>query len=262
VAFKTKVSSMIQSFYKHTLSTLLLLFFIPFTVQSAEANLPHLTSPVVDNAHFFSQNAISYVEGELYRLRQEGGPQIQVLSIESLDGESIEQYTIKLMEQEKIGDTKKDDGLLFIISKGDKKMRIEVGQGLEGDLPDVNAKRIIADIIKPYFRQGEVNQGLIQGLVAITSQVAPEFKWSQNVGYQQTRSSHSKKSKDLSSIIFIVILYIIISIFSRRRGLPFIGGSGGRGGFGGGGFGGSSRGGGGWGGGGGGFSGGGASGDW
>lgn len=249
---------------RRLLSALFALMFISLNDGwAAESNYPHLISPVVDNAHFFSQKVINFVEQELYRLRQEGGPQIQVLSIESLEGQNIEQYAIKLMDQEKIGDKKKDDGLLFIISKGDKKMRIEIGQGLEGTLPDVNAKRIIEDIIKPYFRQGQMNQGLIEGLVTITSQVAPDFKWSQDIAHQKIGNSHTKKSKDISIIIIIIVAYVIISLFSRRRGPSFFNGggwgggpfiSGGRGGF--------SGGSGGWSGGGGGFSGGGASGDW
>jgi uncharacterized protein len=251
----------IMTIMNSKLKMIFFLLFLSFNVGADQTTLPQLNSPIVDNVHFFSQNVIRFAEQELYRLQKEGGPQIQVLSIESLDGENVEQYTIKLMDQEKIGDEKKDDGLLFLISKNDKKMRIEVGQGLEGSLPDVNAKRIIDDIIKPYFRQGQMNEGLIQGLVAITSQVAPEFKWALDGSYQKSRSPQTKKSKDIFSVLFVILLYIFISIFSRGRGPSFFGG-GGRGPFIGGGGRGGFGGGGGWSGGGGGFSGGGASGDW
>jgi uncharacterized protein len=255
-----KLITLRKNLFNFALIAFLLLFYVSNQAWGNEVSLPRLASPVVDNVHLFSDKVIAFVETELYRLRQGGGPQIQVLSIESLDGANIEQYSIKIMDQEKIGDETKDDGLLFIISKSDKKMRIEVGQGLEGSLPDVNAKRIIDDIIKPYFRQGDMNAGLIQGLLAITSQVAPDFKWSQNLGYKHTNKGNRTKTKDISLVIIIIFIYLFISIFSRRRSSHFFGGSG----WGGGPFIGGGRGGGGgsWGGGGGGFSGGGASGDW
>lgn len=236
-------------------------FFFSYLSLAAEPNLPHFKSPILDAAHFFDASTVRFVENELFRLRDQGGPQIQVFTVESLDGENIEQYAIKLMEQEQIGDSKKDDGLLFIISKADRKMRLEVGQGLEGSLPDVNAKRIIEDVIKPYFRQGDMNRGLIIGLQTITSQVAPDFKWSQDLPMPKKRKMvSSQKVSDALGVVFFIIIYILYSVFFRRGrssllGGPFIGGNSygsGRGW-------GSS---GGWGGGGGGFSGGGASGDW
>jgi uncharacterized protein len=233
---------------------LLLLSRFPILCWGGETNRPRLSSPVVDLAHIFDQTTIRYVESELHRLQNQGGPQIQVLTVESLDGESIEQYTIQIMEQEKTGNANEDDGLLFLISKVDRKMRIEVGQGLEGALPDVNAKRIIEDSIKPLFRQGQMDQGLVVGLKTITSQVAPQFVWSQGTTVHNRRSTSNKRIPDVASVILFIVFFLF-SFFFRRRGGFFGHGpnintnswtGGGRG----------------WGGGGGGFSGGGASGDW
>lgn len=235
--------------------------------ETEELTLPRLGSPVVDQAHLFSRSVVNYVESELHRLLQQGGPQIQILTVESTEGLSIEQYSIKIMEHEKIGNEKRDDGLLFLISAKDRKMRIEVGQGLEGSLPDVNAKRIISDIIKPFFRKGDMDGGLIQGLMTITSQVAPEFSWTPINGQLNSKKSNKRPTelKDSLLILIFIILYLIFSGIFRGRGRgfrrdPFSNWGGGGWGSGKGWGGGSGSGS--WGGGGGGFSGGGASGDW
>ena len=120
---------------------------------------PKLTGPVIDEMGLLSSSAVSQIEQVLYSIKQNNGPQIQVFVTASLQDEPIESVAIQIFDQWKLGDRKKDDGLLFLIAPKEKKLRIEVGQGLEGDIPDVIAKRIISDIVSPFFKRGEFDFG-------------------------------------------------------------------------------------------------------
>lgn len=191
--------------------------------------------------------------------------QLQIWIIPTLDAEPIESLAIRAVEKWKLGTEKKDNGLLVLISTGDRAMRIEVGQGLEGDIPDVRASRVINQILVPAFRTGKFEQGLS---LAINQLVAWAGHTPSPTNIDESNAQH-KKGRPLSRALTGLVLmglFIFLSMFSgrrRRRGLLGAAGlGGGLGGWGGGGFGGGGFGGGGWSGGGGGFSGGGSSGRW
>ncbi len=234
------------------------LFIGWFGFSTASAFLvPPLTGPVVDQSGLLSRQAVASLTEILQQLNNQQKAQLQVLVVDSLDGTPIEQASIQVVDTWKLGSQKGDNGVLLFIAFKDKKIRIEVGQGLEGDLPDVVASRIIREVIAPYFKQQKYSDGVIAGVFSIIKIIDPEFS-------AQNASSYKVKSTDSNGLILFVILFIIFSVLNsgvgrrvHRRSGPWGGGFGG-GGFGGGGWGG----GGGWSGGGGGFSGGGASGDW
>lgn len=195
----------------------------------------------------------------LYDFNRRGVAQVQVLIVPTLDGTPIEQASIEVTDKWKLGDEKKDNGILFLISAQERAMRIEVGQGLEGAIPDIYAKRIISDQVIPLFRAKKFSSGVVVGVNSILTLADKEFA---DQHHLQEASANSSEGGNLP-LGLIVLVLIIISILGRfgggrgrhMRGGGYYGG----GGFGGGGFGG---GGGGWSGGGGGFSGGGASGNW
>lgn len=203
------------------------------------------------------------LEKLLRQIQNAGLAQIQVLTVPSLQGETIEQASIQIVDKWKLGTEKGDNGVLILVAKDERKIRIEVGQGLEGVIPDITAKRIVSDLMVPFFRQGQFSQGIYAGTLAVIQAVDPTVADEKG---QYTEVVPDKKSQRFNLLINILVLVVMIFIAfigrggrSRRlRGGGFYGGFGG-GGFGGGGFGG---GGGGWSGGGGGFSGGGASGGW
>lgn len=151
-----------------------------------------------------------------------------------------------------------DKGILFMVAVQDHKIRLEVGRGLEGDIPDIVAGRIIREVIRPRFKQGDFSGGIVAGVQAIAEIAAP------GIGIHPPRSRIDFPPQ---MIFFLLILFFVFlnAIFGRRRGWymgggPYYGGGswgGGSGGSWGGGDSGGS-----WGGGGGGFSGGGSSGDW
>ncbi len=228
--------------------------------------VPQYSSPVLDRAGLISSELEADLARRLEEIWKSGGSQIAVLTIPSLEGESIEGYSIRVTDQWKLGDAKRDNGILLLISIQDRQMRIEVGQGLEGDLPDVQAKRIISDVITPFFRNQEFEVGIVEGIRSILSFSDPKVSLG---GSRAAPSRRSGKPQSVSifQLLFFLFLFFLFSIFGRRRrrsswgtaALGALGGysagrsSRGFGGFGGGGF---------SGGGGGGFSGGGASGSW
>ncbi len=187
-----------------------------------------------------------------------GRAQITVLTIPSLEGSVIEEYSIKVVDSWKLGTKEKDNGVLLLLAMKDRKMRIEVGQGLEGDLPDAYARRII-DRMTPLMKRGLYDEAIGTGVYGILERVDPEFLKNNNLEetsqVQESRtSSGGFKILKLILYLFIFILFVIFRGFGRHSRHGWHSG-GGFGGFGGGG-------GGGWSGGGGGFSGGGSSGSW
>lgn len=223
--------------------------------------VPKHTGPVVDLAGVLSRGDQAKIAASLLQFQKKYGPQLQVLVVSSLEDESIEGYSIKVVDKWKLGAKGKDDGVLLLVATENRKVRIEVGRGLEGDLPDVTAGRIIRTGIIPFFKQGQTGAGILVGLGMIAENVGGKLE---NVPSPRLRKA-KRSSGSLGYLLFIG-LFLIGPLFGRRRrggvgsallsGLLLgaaMSGRGGGGGFGGGGFGG---------GGGGGFSGGGASGSW
>ncbi len=215
-------------------------------------DIPKSTGYVTDKAGMLSQTVELKLEQFLREFENSDSTQITVLTIPGLDGNALEEYSLQVFENWKIGQLGKDNGALLLIAKDDRKIRIEVGYGLEGRLTDLLAGRIIDNEISPKFKQGDFDGGVISGVLAMAEAVRGEY-----AGSQKT-TDRKKKSSPFGLIFLLFFLGPLLGRIggrrSRRSGIflggPFIGG----GGFGGGG--------GGFSGGGGGGGGGGASGGW
>lgn len=234
-------------------------FFLLFSISSlAQFKVPALEGPVMDQAGYLEFNTRRELSNLLKDFNRKGKAQIQILIVPTLEGEAIEQVSIRITDSWKLGSEKQDNGVLMLISHEDRKIRIEVGQGLEGDIPDLIAKRIISQSMAPYFKSRQYSLGVKSGVLEIMKHIDPEFL--SEKGIQKEEESDTKSQ---IIFIFLVILFVVFRFltgFGRFRSIYYGGGLGG-GGWGGG-FGRGSGSGGGWSGGGGGFSGGGASGDW
>jgi uncharacterized protein len=232
------------------------------------AAVPPLTGPVVDQAGLLSRAEARRLE-QLSRAAREGGGgqavQLQFLLVPSLEGDAIEEFSIRVAEAWRLGTKGRDEGVLVVVARDDRKVRIEVGGGLEGQLTDAQSSRIIRGVLTPAFRAGRYGDGLYDAglqILAATGALPPEA-----ARRQAARPSHGARFGGLGFLAlfvgFIVLRALFFGFSSRRRrgfwggGGPFIGGGGLGGGWGRGG-----GGGGGWSGGGGGFSGGGSSGSW
>jgi len=130
----------------------------------ADVAVPPLTGRVVDQTGTLSSGDIASLTQTLRALELRKGSQVAVLIVPTTQPETIEQYSIRVAEAWKIGRKKIDDGALLVVAKNDRKLRIEVGYGLEGALNDVTAKRIIDEIITPKFRSGDFIGGISEGV--------------------------------------------------------------------------------------------------
>jgi uncharacterized protein len=136
--------------------------------------VPPLSGRVVDQTGTLSAGDISALTQTLKNLETRKGSQVAVLIVPTTAPETIEQYSIKVAESWKIGRKKIDDGALLVVAKNDRKLRIEVGYGLEGALTDVTSKRIIDEIIVPKFRNGDFAGGISAGVDRIVAVIDGE----------------------------------------------------------------------------------------
>ncbi|MBY0270284.1 MAG: YgcG family protein [Burkholderiales bacterium] len=147
-----------------------------FSVLSAAADVavPPLKARVTDLTGTLSAERISELERQLAAFEAKKGAQIAVLMVPTVQPETIEQYAVRAFEQWKLGRKGVDDGVLLVIAKDDRKLRIEVGYGLEGVLTDATSKRIISDDIVPQFKRGDFAAGVEAGVSRIISVVGGE----------------------------------------------------------------------------------------
>ncbi|NND29737.1 MAG: YgcG family protein, partial [Myxococcales bacterium] len=142
-------------------------------------NVPELSGRVNDYADLLTPAAEARVEAILARLEADKGAQVVVLTIDSLQGEQLEEYSLRIAETWKLGREAQDDGALLLIAKNDRKMRFEIGYGLEPVLTDVMTTRIRNQILTPSFRAGDFDGGIeraveaIDGLIRGTSTLPP-----------------------------------------------------------------------------------------
>jgi uncharacterized protein len=136
-------------------------------VAVADVAVPQLTARVTDQTGTLSAADISSLDQKLAAFETRKGSQIAVLIVPTTQPEDIAQYSIRVVEQWKLGRKSVDDGVLLLVAKDDRRLRIEVGYGLEGALPDATANRIINEIITPKFKQGDFAGGIDAGVERI-----------------------------------------------------------------------------------------------
>lgn len=229
-----------------------LLLFFPLVLLARD--IPSLSGPVIDEVGVLSSQQNAQLSKVLRAVNTKHDLQLQVFIARDMDGDVIENFTIKAVDQWKLGSEKSDRGVLFLLAMAEKKVRIEVGQGLEGQITDAQAGMLI-ESLTPYFRKGDFASGIMTGVHGLLVMAGIE-----NIS-ETTGMKRQTKSKPIGGFtLLLFIIFIIFEIMTRsRRGGIFFSGHGPSTRIGGGGF---SGGGGGWSGGGGGFSGGGASGGW
>ena len=192
----------------------MIFFFLclPFTAHGLD--VPRLQGYVNDYAGMISPSAKSKIEEGLRAFEQSDSTQIVVLTIPSLEGENLEEFGIKAAEAWKIGQKGKDNGAILIVSKQDRKIRIEVGYGLEGRLTDLAAGRIIDLVIKPRFQQGDIDGGFIAGVSSMIAATRGEFK----AGPWPVRQRQRGVPPFLSIFLFFGIFTLILGSLSRVLG--------------------------------------------
>ncbi|MEC5397015.1 TPM domain-containing protein [Uliginosibacterium sp. H1] len=236
------------------------------------AAIPPLSARVTDTSGTLKPDERNDLEARLAAIEQQGGSQVAVLLVPTTQPEDIAAYGIRVADAWKVGRKNVDDGVILIVATQDRKLRLEVGRGLEGAIPDAIAKRIIAETIAPHFQRGDFHAGIAAGIERIAARIGGEALPPPD---RRAQGGQAGLSMSLSALFFIIVVIVLALRGARRRSYYASQGGGfgkgvatgvlldvlsqtarhrgGGGGFGGGG---------GWGGGGGGFGGGGASGGW
>ncbi|MDZ4726049.1 MAG: TPM domain-containing protein [Leptospira sp.] len=138
-------------------------------------DVPNLRARVTDETWTISESFQRQLESKLTDFEKASTNQIAILIISSLDAESIEEFSLKVAEKNKLGQKNTDNGVLLLIVKDDRKLRIEVGYGLEGVLTDVLCHRIIESEIKPHFKAGDFETGITAGIDSIIGAIGGTY---------------------------------------------------------------------------------------
>ena len=253
--------------------------FLALASPALAQSFPELTGRVVDQADLLDPAQEAELTAKLAELEAQSNRQLVVATVNSLEGYDIADYGYQLgrtwgIGQDGEGETEKDNGLILLVAPNERKVRVEVGYGLEGIMTDGLSSIIIQNDILPQFRNDNMAGGIIAGVDRISTQLTLPEEEALAVAQQASQQSGKKDGGNIGLMVFwafILIFFVIIPMFSNRGGRRYRHGAGpvviwgGGSGFGGGGssgFGGGGFGGGGFGGGGGSFGGGGASGGW
>jgi uncharacterized protein len=202
---------------KRLLKLFLLLFILHssfFILHCFALDVPQLKGYVNDYANMMSPSARSKIEGELKAFERSDSTQIVILTIPSLEGEPLEDYSIKVAETWKIGQKGKDNGIIFLVANQERKIRVEVGRGLEGKLTDLMSGRIIDLVVKPRFKRGDFDGGFIAGVHSLIDATRGEFK------AQTERTPARKKgiSPYFTIIFFAGVALLFLGSMSKTVG--------------------------------------------
>jgi len=175
-------------------------------------DVPPYKGRVNDLAGLMSPATRQAIETRLAELERTDSTQVAVLTIPSLEGDSIEDFSIRVADAWKVGQKDTDNGAILLVSKADRKIRIEVGYGLEGVLTDILSSQIITNVIGPRFKQNDFDGGFMDGITAISGAVRGEYK---AVASKRTRGS---RRGVLPLLIIPMILFIgLTEMFGKRR---------------------------------------------
>jgi len=191
------------------IALLALASLVSVSAAQESAEIPLLTQRVTDLAGFLSSSEVRLLEERLAAFEDSTSTQIAILTVPSLAGIPIEEYSIQTFEKNGIGQKNKDNGVLLLVAREERRLRIEVGYGLEGVLTDALSTQVIEREIKPAFREGRYGRGLLAGVDAIMAITAGEY----------TADGRAPEIRNFFPLIF-VLLVVLLRFFAggRRRG--------------------------------------------
>jgi uncharacterized protein len=215
-----------------------LIFYFLFSVGIfAQPEIPLLKNWANDFSGTISNSELQALNSKLKVYEDSTSNQLVFLMIVTLNDYPIEYYAFEVAEKNKIGTKENDNGVLLVVAKDDRKLRIEVGYGLEGALPDALASSIIRNVIVPHFKKDNYYAGVNEGINAIIKAIAGEYT-------ADPEDNSDDKPASMFTTLLMIIFFIIFFLLRggrRRRGIVFFPGSfggskwsGGSGGFGGG----------------------------
>lgn len=222
-----------KSFLQFPLWLLLTISFVP-CVFAQEPSYPAASGYVVDQSGIIDSATKSRLEAWILELKQKTTAEVAVVTVNSTEPLTIEDYAVKLFQRFGIGQKGKDNGVLLLVAYKDRHMRIEVGYGLEGAITDAYSSRIINAIIAPEFKAGNFSEGIEKGTAAIVTLVAKEYNITLT-GVPQT-TYQDAQGGSIWSLLFVLCIFLSFALSRGGMFFPIFLGSGyGTGGLGGGG---------------------------
>ena len=206
-------------FFKKTI--LVALVSATFTAFAFSLEVPAWTGPVNDLAQVMSPQQRQELTDYLTSLNNQTGIQMAVLTVPSLEGDSIEDFSFRTASAWKLGQEKEDNGALLVVSEGDRELRIEVGYGLEGLLTDAKSGLIIRNIITPHFRNGDYGTGIVEG---IKNMVGIATEDTQLISTEMTEEERFDGQSLVVAILFFSLYFAILtfaiskSVKAKRNG--------------------------------------------
>ncbi|HEX4797957.1 MAG TPA: TPM domain-containing protein [Burkholderiales bacterium] len=180
---------------------------------AAEVAVPPLQARVTDLTDTLSASQIQSLDSRLRDFERSKGSQIAVLVLPSTQPETIEQYSIRLADAWKIGRARVDDGVILVVARNDRKLRVEVGRGLEGAIPDAVAKRVVSDLVAPYFRTGDFYGGIAAGTEALMKLIEGEGLPAPKSGVVVKGVHHAV---DFQAIFLLFVALVLADVILRR----------------------------------------------
>lgn len=195
---------------KHILTGILLVAVLAANAQALA--VPPLTGRINDYAHLLSAATAQTLEQKLAAFERETSNQVVLLTVPSLDDETIEGFAIKVGDAWKIGQKDKGNGVILILAQKEHKIRIEVGTGLQAALPDITASQIIRTVMVPRLKAGDFDAGITAGLDAVLAATKGEFK-----ATPADRKPHTKSGNHLFTVLLVIALVFIAAAGSTSR---------------------------------------------
>ena len=195
---------------------LLIALWLAFCVLAAPAyaqSFPKLTGRVVDQADLLTPAQEAELSAKSEALEKSSGPQFVIATVNSLNDQEIADYSYQLGRHWKIGDEKRDDGVVMVVAPNERKVWIATGYGAEGVLPDILIGRIVRDAILPRFKSGDMAGGIAAGAAAVVAQLSlPPEEAVQRV--QQAQAAEAQRSQRRENINIFPVIFIVIIFFT------------------------------------------------
>ena len=187
------------------------------TFGQSALEIPDLSSRVTDLTGLLSQDQKSNLSAQLKALEDRKGSQVAVLIVDSTEPETIEQFSIRVVDEWKLGREDVGDGVLLLVARDDRNLRIEVGYGLEGAITDAYSKRIISNIIVPHFRDGDYYLGIEEGVEAIIGLIDGE-ELPEVTSTRKTSSNDNSFGLFIGIVILIFVAFVVKALFTKSLG--------------------------------------------
>lgn len=196
-----------------------LIVFLCAAVAAFTANLPALTGRIVDQANIISADTRSVIEPKLAGLEAKSGIQLVVATVASLEGQEIEPYANDLFRSWKLGEKAKNNGVLLLVAPKERRVRIEVGYGLEGTLTDALSKVIITNAITPRFKAGDFSGGISRGVDDIITVLTTDAsEWQQRPSLRLD----NQQTPDPASWLLIAALIALVTLLIVSPGFRWL----------------------------------------